>query len=163
MGVCSTKSPEVENVLPDATHVHLKKKKKKREKVFMSQPSLESQLNPRLESFIRMDGAGRRRGERRESSRKESAEREKGERESLVISISIPSTACAVRQPVCPNKQPAEGGRLIITSPLFSHPEFTFHLTTNTRPGLWPCPLTPLEFRDVSGPSKATVHMLFGT
>lgn len=129
----------------------------------MSQPSLESQLNPRLESFIRMDGAGRRRGERRESSRKESAEREKGERESLVISISIPSTACAVRQPVCPNKQPAEGGRLIITSPLFSHPEFTFHLTTNTRPGLWPCPLTPLEFRDVSGPSKATVHMLFGT
>lgn len=121
------------------------KKKKKREKVFMSQPSLESQLNPRLESFIRMDGAGRRRGERRESSRKESAEREKGERESLVISISIPSTACAVRQPVCPNKQPAEGGRLIITSPLFSHPEFTFHLTTNTRPGLWPCPLTPLD------------------
>lgn len=72
-----------------------KKKKKKREKVFMSQPSLESQLNPRLESFIRMDGAGRRRGERREASRKESAEREKGERESLVISISIPSTACA--------------------------------------------------------------------
>lgn len=88
---------------------------------------------------------------------------ERGERESLVISISIPSTACTVRQPVCPNKQPAEGGCLIITSPLFSHPEFTFHLTINTRPGLWPCPLSPLEFRDVSRASKATIHMLFST
>lgn len=96
----------------------------------------------------------------REPRRKKSGERE---RESLVICISIPSTACAVRQPVCPNKQPAEGGCLIITSPLFSHPEFTFHLTTNTRPELWPCPPSLLEFRDVSGSSKATVHMLFGT
>lgn len=90
-------------------------------------------------------------------------EKSREARESLVISISIPSTACAVRQPVCPNKQPAEGGCLIITSPLSSHPEFTFHLTINTRPGLWPCPLSPLEFRDVSGASKATIHMLFST
>lgn len=36
--------------------------------------------------------------------------RQSGGRESLVIYISIPSTARAVRQPVCPNKQPAEGG-----------------------------------------------------
>lgn len=68
-----------------------------------------------------------------------------------------------MRQPVCPNKQPAEGGCLIITSPLFSHPEFTFHLTTNTGPRLWLCPLSLLEFRDVSGASKATIHMLFST
>lgn len=68
-----------------------------------------------------------------------------------------------MRQPVCPNKQPAEGGCLIITSPLFSHPGFTFHLTTNTGPRLWLCPLSLLEFRDVSGASKATIHMLFST
>jgi len=37
-------------------------------------------------------------------------ERERGEGESLVISISIPSAARAARQPVRPNKQPAEGG-----------------------------------------------------
>jgi len=84
-------------------------------------------------------------------------------RESLVISISIPCAACAVRQPVCPNKQPAEGGFLIITSPLFSHPEITFLLTTNTGPRLWPCPLSPLEFRNVSRASKATINMLFST
>lgn len=95
--------------------------------------------------------------------RKKRVQWEKGERESLVICISIPSTDCAVRQPVCPNKQPAEGGCLIITSPLFSHLEFTFHLTINTRPRLWPWPLSQLEFRDVSGASKATVHMLFST
>lgn len=106
---------------------------------------------------------GRRRNERAEWNRKESGERERGERESLVIYISIPSTACAARQPVCPNKQPAEGGCLIITSPLFSHPGFTFHLTTNTRPRLRLCPLSRLEFGDVSWASKATIHMLFRT
>lgn len=104
----------------------------------------------------------RREWESRELIWKESGGRGSGERESLVIYISIPSTACAVRQPVCPNKQPAEGGCLIITSPL-SHPEFTFHLTTNTRPRLRLCPLSPLEFQDVSGASKATIHMLFST
>jgi len=41
------------------------------------------------------------------------------ERESLVISISIPSTACAVRQLVCPNKHPTEGGM-----PHYSFPPF---------------------------------------
>lgn len=100
--------------------------------------------------------------ESRELIWKESGGRGSGERESLVIYISIPSTACAVRQPVRPNKQPAEGGCLIITSPL-SHPEFTFHLTTNTRPRLRLCPLSPLESQDVRGAGKATIHMLFST
>lgn len=59
---------------------------------------------------------------RRRSERVDLGERERGERDSLVICISIPSTACAVRQPVCPNKQPAEGGCLIITSPSFFSP-----------------------------------------
>lgn len=48
---------------------------------------------------------------------KESGGRQSGEGETLVIYISIPSAAPAGRQPVRPNKQPAEGGRLIITSP----------------------------------------------
>lgn len=106
-----------------------------------------------VESFISMEA--KKGGDGREKEK---------ERESLVISISILSTACAVRQPVCPNKQPAEGGCLIITSTLFSHPEFTFLLTINTGPGPWPCPLSPLEFRVVSAAAgKATFHMLFRT
>lgn len=79
--------------------------------------------------------------------------------------ISIPSTACAARQPVCPNKQAAEGGCLIITSPLLSlsPPEFTFHLTTNTGPRLRICPLSPLEFRGSQGNSSHAVRYTMRT
>lgn len=88
---------------------------------------------------------------------------EGAERELWVISICILSTACTVRQPVCPNKQPTEGGTPHYNFPPLSHLEFTFHLTINTGPRLRPCPLSVLEFRCVSEVGKATFHVLFST